>query len=231
MIGRLIYDATKFWCSASILRIQNLCIMKKLLLLLIVPFLSFEIAADAEGREKQTWSSQLYKYEIRIGWGMPSDAPSAAYYDNPIYSSDGTLSSIYSPTRGALYSTGGFSAEFGLNLRKWFTLAIQTSLCGLWSDVYDYTHTDVLYKDRGVIFNLAPQARFNWVKRPIFRMYSSIGIGFTVVSYSKRNTIEKSLQFVPIGIAVGKDVFFFAEAGGGVGSNFLGYHLGMGYRF
>ena len=66
MIGRLIYDATKVWCSASILRIQNLCIMKKLLLLLIVPFFSFEIAADAEGREKQTWSSQLNKYEIRI---------------------------------------------------------------------------------------------------------------------------------------------------------------------
>ena len=205
--------------------------MKKFLLFLFVLAVGSCMMLSATDRERQTWDGQPYKYEFRIGWGMPSDTPSAAYYSNPLYTSAGTLSSIYSPKRGSLYSTGGFSAELGLNFRKWFTLAFQTSLCGVWSDVYDYSHTEVLYRNRGVVFNLAPQARFNWVKRPVFRMYSSVGVGFTVVSYGKQNSIETSFQFVPIGFAVGKDVFFFAEAGGGEGCNFLGYHLGLGYRF
>ena len=205
--------------------------MKKLFVLLVMLAFSTSFTAVAVEREKQTWDSQPYRYEIRIGWGMPSYTPSDAYHSTPAYSSTGTLASIYSPKRGGLYSTGGFSAEIGLNFRKWFTLAFQTSFCGLWGDIYDYSQSDVLYRNRGVVFNLAPQARFNWVKRPLFRMYSSVGVGLTVVSYGKHNTVQTSLQFVPLGLAVGKDVFLFAEAGGGTASNFLGYHLGLGYRF
>lgn len=203
-------------------------LMKKLVLCLLV-LVMFVYSAD--GREKQTWAGQKYKYEIRVGWGMPSDTPYPAYESNPSYSHGGYLSSIYSPMMGGLYSTGGFSAELGLNFRKWFTLAFQTSFCGFWNDVYDNNKADVLYRDRGVVFNIAPQARFNWVKRPIFRMYSSVGIGLTVVSYGHSNSIEPSFQFVPLGMSVGKDVFFFAELGGGTGTNFMGYHLGLGYRF
>ncbi len=202
--------------------------MKKLVLFLLMIIIGIH---STEGREKQTWDSQKYKYEVRIGWGMPSEAPVPAYKANPAFSNGGTLSSIYSPVVDGLYSTGAFSAEFGLNFRKWFTLAVQTSFAGVWNDVYDHNQADVLYRDRGVVFNLAPQARFNWVKRPAFRMYSSVGVGLTVVSYGHRNSIEPSFQFVPLGMAAGKDVFFFAELGGGTGCNFLGYHLGLGYRF
>ncbi len=202
--------------------------MKKLSLFLLI--LLFCVCS-AEGREKQTWDTQKYKYELRVGWGMPSDTPVPAYESNPAYLNGGRLSSIYSPVVGSLYSTGGFSAEFGLNFRKWFTLALQTSFSGIWNDVYKPNKTDVMYRDRGVVFNIAPQARFNWVKRPVFRMYSTVGVGLTLVSYGHFNTIEPSFQFVPLGIAAGKDVFFFAELGGGTGCNFLGYHLGLGYRF
>jgi hypothetical protein len=60
-------------------------------------------------------------------------------------------------------------------------------------------------------------------------MYSSAGAGFTLASLGKENSVEASFQFVPIGMSAGKDVFFFAELGGGTGSNFLGYHLGLCY--
>jgi hypothetical protein len=101
----------------------------------------------------------------------------------------------------------------------------------VWNDVYDHNKADVLYRDRGVVFNIAPQVRLNWVKRPVFRMYSSVGVGLTLVSYGKLNAIEPSFQLVPLGMAAGKDVFFFAEVGGGSSTNFLGYHVGLGYRF
>lgn len=195
--------------------------------ILIALFLSL----SADGRERQTWNSQPYKYEVRVGWGMPSDTPVPLFISNPIYSADGTLSSIYSPKRGTLYSTGGISAEFGLNFRKWLTVALQTSFSGVWNDILTNDGLEVTGKARGVVFNIAPQLRLNWVKRPVFRMYTSVGFGMTVVSCGARNSVTSSFQFVPIGMAIGKDVFFFAEAGGGAENNFLGYHIGLGYRF
>ena len=202
--------------------------MKKLVLFLLMLALG---VCSALGREKQTWADQKYKYEARIGWGMPSYTAVSVFESNPAYSHGGYLSSIYSPVVGNLYGTGGISAEFGLNFRKWFTLALQTSFCGVWNDVYDNNKADVMYRDRGVVFNIAPQARFNWVKRPAFRMYSSVGFGLTLVSYGNVNALEPSFQIVPLGMAAGKDVFFFAELGGGRSTNFIGYHLGLGYRF
>lgn len=205
--------------------------MKKLIFLIMMLSFGIHASSSAQEREKQIWDTQKYKYEVRVGWGMPSDTPASLYNSNPSYSSGGRLSSIYSPKRGSLYSTGGFSAEFGLNFRKWFTLALQTSFTGVWNDVYSYDNSTISRRDRGVVFNLAPQVRFNWVSRPAFRMYSSAGAGFTLASLGKENSVEASFQFVPIGMSAGKDVFFFAELGGGTGSNFLGYHLGLGYRF
>lgn len=202
--------------------------MKKLVLFLLILVVGIQ---SAQGREKQTWADQKYKYEIRVGWGMPSETPVPAYLSNPAYSGGGTLSSIYSPVVDGLYTTGGITAEFGLNLRNWLTLAVQTSFTGVWNDVYDHHQADVLYRDRGVVFNLAPQARLNWIKRPAFRMYSSAGVGLTLVAYGNFASIEPSLQLVPLGMAAGKDVFFFAEIGGGRVTNFIGYHFGLGYRF
>lgn len=186
---------------------------------------------SASGRERQTWESQPYRYEIRIGWGAPSDTPGLVYRSGMNSSTGGVLSQIYSPKRGGLYSTGGISAELGLNFRKWFTLAFQTSFTGTWSDVLSYDGRDVLNRERGVVFNLAPQLRFNWVSRPTCRFYSSLGAGVTVASHGGKTEVLSSFQYVPLGMALGKDVFFFAELGGGVDINFVGCNLGFGYRF
>jgi len=206
-------------------------LMKRLIRSAVPIVIAMLLSLSTDGRERQTWDSQPYKYEVRLGWGMPSDTPVPLFISNPIYSTDGTLSSIYSPKRGTLYSTGGISAEFGLNFRKWFTLAFQTSFSGVWNDILSSDGLEVTGKARGVVFNIAPQLRLNWVKRPIFRMYTSAGVGMTVVSCGARTSVESSFQFIPIGMAIGGDVFFFAEAGGGVENNFLGYHIGFGYRF
>lgn len=205
--------------------------MKRLLLAALMYVLLTPLALSAAKRERQTWDDQPYKYEIRVGWGMPSETPWEAWSNDPTRHSDGPLSSIYGPVQGNMFSTGGISAELGLTFRKWFTLAFQTSFSGIWSDVYDADGEERLYRKNGVVFNLTPQIRLNWIKRPAFKMYSSIGTGMTVVSYNSRSSVQSSLQFVPLGLAIGKDVFFFYEAGGGTGSNFLGCHLGLGYRF
>ena len=205
-------------------------LMKRLVLSLFMLVFAAQMMLSASEREKQGWGSQQYRYEIRIGWGAPSDTP-LSLYDSYRLSSGGRLSSIYAPQYGSLYSTGGFSAEFGVNLSRWLTLAVQTSFCGVWNDVYAADGGEALSRNRGLVFNVSPQARINWVRRPVFRLYSSAGMGFTINSNAGESAYEASFQIMPIGIAVGKDVFFFAEAGGGVSCNFLGCHLGLGYRF
>ena len=68
--------------------------MKKLLVLLVMLAFSTSVTAVAVARERQTWDSQPYRYEIRIGWGMPSYTSSDAYHSTPAYSSAGILASI-----------------------------------------------------------------------------------------------------------------------------------------
>ena len=205
--------------------------MNKFLLSLTTAVLLSQIPLLARKTEKQTWDSQPYKYELRFGYGIPSETPVDAYLSNPLYSSDGRLSSMYSPKRGSLYSTGAFTAELGLNFRKWFTLAFQASISGVWNDTFSPDGTDILSSASGVVFNIAPQARFNWIKCSAFRLYSSVGCGMTLVSYEGETSLSPSFQFIPIGITAGRSVFFFAELGGGVDCNFVGGHLGIGYRF
>ena len=205
--------------------------MKKFLLSLTAFLILSHIPLAASRREKQTWDSQPYKYEMRFGYGIPSETAVDTYLSNPLYSSGGRLSSIYSPKRGSLYSTGAFTAEFGLNFRRWFTLAFQASVSGVWNDTLTPDGEEIISRTSGAVINLAPQARFNWIKCSAFRLYSSVGYGLTLVAYGDRCDFKPSFQFIPIGITAGRSVFFFAELGGGVDCNFVGGHMGIGYRF
>ena len=71
--------------------------MKRLLLAALMYVLLTPLALSAAKRERQTWDDQPYKYEIRVGWGMPSETPWEAWSNDPTRHSDGPLSSIYGP--------------------------------------------------------------------------------------------------------------------------------------
>ena len=81
-----------------------------------------------------------------------------------------------------------------------------------------------------LIFQVVPQARFNWVSRDLVKMYSSIGIG-ALIGYDldKCFDILPTFQVTPIGIEVGRKVFGFCE--GGIGMMYFGGMVGVGYRF
>lgn len=203
--------------------------MKRIFFLFIVILSTSYV--EAVGREKQTWNDQPYRYEVRLAYGAPSGA--ADYVPDLIHPlmPSGYLASLYGPDNGPLKATGAITAEFNLNLRKWFTLSFSASSTGFWMDRFDSYSMDKIDRKSGFSFNLMPQARFNWVGRPAFKMYTSVGLGMAVCTFAGQTIVTDAFMFVPVGMAIGREFFFFWECGTGNYSSYLGMNAGFGYRF
>lgn len=186
-----------------------------------------------------------FDYEVRIGWGgypsldgdMLLDGTSFFGIVDTDMSYDGyyTLSNIYRDYRGRGYLTGIISAEFDLNFRRWFTLTIGAGFSGAWQPLYDAVTGKKTGRNSGFTVSLLPEARFNWLNRDLVRMYSAIGLGLTFSAYDERDynnmelTLYPAFQFTPVGISAGRKVYGFAEVG--MGTQFFGGMVGMGFRF
>ena len=203
--------------------------MKRAMFLFIV-FLASSLVT-AIGRERQTWNEQPYKYEVRLAYGGPSVA--SDYIPDMMYSgvSSGFLATLYSANDGPLYATGAITAEFGMTLRKWLTLSLTASATGLWMERYDSYSMDLIGRKNGLTFNLMPQIRLNWVSRPSFKMYSSLGLGMAVCAFAGQTVVSDAFMIVPLGMSIGRRFFFFWETGTGNYNSFTGMNAGFGYRF
>ena len=92
------------------------------------------------------------------------------------------------------------------------------------------SQTDIkLRRENGWTATVLPQARFNWIKKEVVKVYSSVGAGVRAGSFDERADILIAGQLVPIGINVGNKVFGFAELG--IGTVYIGGMFGIGYRF
>ena len=182
-----------------------------------------------EAKQKQTWGDQAYKYEVRAGWatvldlqGLPADLGVAW--------SGSALDMMYKEEVGSVYTTGGISAEFGLNFREWFTLSCQVSCSGIWNDVLDNFTLDK-YRRSGALISVMPVARLSWVRKRTFKMYSSAGVGPAVMTYGGKTYAGLSYSIVPVGIQFGDRVYGIAECVTGKNANAQGVKVGIGFKF
>lgn len=182
-----------------------------------------------EAKQKQTWGDQAYKYEVRAGWatvldlqGLPADLGVAW--------SGSALDMMYKEEVGSVYTTGGISAEFGLNFREWFTLSCQVSCSGIWNDVLDNITLDK-YRRSGALISVMPVARLSWVRKRTFKMYSSAGVGPAVMTYGGKTSAGLSYSIVPVGIQFGDRVYGIAECVTGKNANAQGVKVGIGVKF
>lgn len=77
---------------------------------------------------------------------------------------------------------------------------------------------------------LMPYARATWLNSPWVRLYSSIGIGFTVAfDNGEQSDMLGAVQATPLGIAVGRKFFGYGELLT-LGTNGFAT-IGIGYRF
>ncbi len=209
--------------------------MKRILFLLVFLCTATALFAQSDMLTKEERFRQRfpYRYELRIGYGgSPEyDLDNFMYsgcYRNDLPENFASLANLYRVQTGAEYVTGVFSADFSIHFRRWFTLAFNMGVNGMWGSDYDPI-TEVYSARRGVSFNIMPVARFNWFTFSAVRMYSAAGLGLYTGFYNGKTEVTPAAMFVPAGITVGKKFFFFAESC--VSTASMGGNVGVGYRF
>ncbi len=186
-------------------------------------------ASPLNAREKQTWEAQPYKYEVVVGVAPILDH--TAFHDFITEDFGSTmLDLIYAPENGPVYTAGGYSAEFGLNFRNWFTLAFNASASGVWHSAYDEVTRQSEIKS-GAQLSLMPMARFSWFQGRTVKMYSSLGLGGGLTVYDGKARPHFSMYFIPVGMQFGNKVFGIIEWGAGINANMQAVRVGIGMKF
>lgn len=201
--------------------------MKRMILMAAMLFCVLVAGAqDKDGKDVP------YRYEVRLGWsGYPvgDDNQFVGVNNHGFYSYDTSISDIFSDYDGPTYMTGNIVGEMNFHFKKWFTLSVEVAANRIWKHTY-YSQTDEPKgRVRGYTATLMPQARFNWIRKDIVKVYSSVGLGVRAGKFDDRDDALIAAQLVPIGINVGGRVFGFAELG--FGTLYVGGMFGIGYRF
>ena len=201
--------------------------MKRMILMAAMLFCVLVAGAqDKDGKDVP------YRYEVRLGWsGYPTadDNNFVGVNNHGFYSYDSSISDIFSDYDGPTYMTGNIVGEMNFHFKKWFTLSVEVAANRIWKHTY-YSQTDEPKgRVRGYTATLMPQARFNWIRKDIVKVYSSVGLGVRAGKFDDRDDALIAAQLVPIGINVGGRVFGFAELG--FGTLYVGGMFGIGYRF
>ena len=136
--------------------------------------------------------------------------------------------------RGAEYTSGAWSLSYDYRFKKWFDLGIVFSHYGIYSKSYSIEDSSLVDRNRAHYLTVMPMVRFTWLNREWVRMYTSIGLGATF-GFGQRDYDDGrfsdsilAFQFTPIGIAVGRSFFGFAEVGVGAQGALM---MGVGYKF
>ena len=201
--------------------------MKRTAVLTIMLFCAVAAFAGERGKDDMP-----FRYEVRLGWaGYPTadDNDFVGVNNHGFYTYDTSISDIFSDYDGPTYMTGNIVGEMNFHFRKWFTLSVGVAANGIWKDVYSSQTDEKLRREKGFTATVMPQARFNWVRKDIVKLYSSVGVGVRAGKFDGRDDALLAAQLVPIGINVGGRVFGFAELG--IGTVYIGGMFGIGYRF
>ncbi|MDE5706924.1 MAG: hypothetical protein K2H69_01945 [Alistipes sp.] len=119
--------------------------------------------------------------------------------------------------RGDTRSTGAYALSYAYRFRRWFALSVGCSYSGEQFDRYSNLTGRSVRRYRLHRFSLIPAVRFTWLDRPWVRLYSSAGIGLQLIGGDRslwgQSTDQAALHFIPLGLAVGRSLFGFAEFG------------------
>ena len=190
--------------------------MKKLLATILLCVLTMSAFASEQADEKWTYRASAAYYPtvplvalpwlaIGVGLGADQDAGETSKVDFPPYVS---LEGIYS------FNT------------RW-SLGLNVGYCGLTAYVYN---ADMTVKSQSslVIIPVTVVGRCNYLYRPKVKLYGSLE-GGVIFSPQGDSDVLPDVQLNPIGVEFGRKVFGLVEVG--IGMNYTGVRLGLGWRF
>ena len=198
---------------------------------LLVLALGAETSLDARGIPPQK------RYQVNVTWGgysggmlMGSNLIPKGCLDCSESNYCSPLSTLYSSYHGPVRTTGIISADFVYHFRTWFSLEASLGYNCVWArnySAYDNHYSGDTYEH---YLDLSVMARFTWVNRRYFRGYSAVGLcGAVGGEYEKMAPLFVLPQLDLVGLEVGSSVFGILEFG--LGGEYCGAKIGVGYRF
>ena len=155
-------------------------------------------------------------------WGYYNETPLERYNNGKYYFED----KVY---------TQAISLSYTRELKRWFSLSINIAYSGVFQKEREKEGNMVISEYKKHRLGIIPMARFNYLNRPMIRLYSAVGYGFGIKNESWSNTnrdnnnmTRVSGQITFFGVSVGKKIFASSEIGAG-GMGYL--TVGGGYRF
>jgi len=153
---------------------------------------------------------------------------------NEVYASYGAGSILFFIKRHTEYSylsPGGFMLGYSRHMNKVISVGFVASYTPI-----SYSNPKSTFKHTDNYLQGIANVRFSYLNKPVFRMYSGIGIGITMNYYSETNNgvttnAQKLLpagQLTLLGFRVGRSFSGFGEFG--VGTNGI-IILGVSYKF
>lgn len=195
--------------------------MKRLILCLFVPLLLMH-----EGR------LAAQDYEAAASWGFIP-----AFYDGLLWgfqrdvgpSGSARMDAVFADYKGPLYTAGLYNLEFNIIRKKWLVSSFSLGTASFWRPAFSVLDGRRTGAKVHSVLSLMHTWRFTYVNRPVFRMYSSIGLGIAMTYDPRPDEILPIFQLAPLGISVGKRLYGFGEIG--LGAEYIGGRAGIGYRF
>lgn len=177
-------------------------------------------------------ASAQEKFEINGGFGF---APlTIGKRVETFANTSGTLGAIYAPMEYDVKVSGSYGIEGSYKVGSRLYASLLFSYSRLMS--IEESHSKAVLEDvTGSCIAVIQRWKYEWIQNPSMRLYSSAGFGIGNYSNFKTDGVTRygssdvEFQFVPVGVAVGKDWFWFVEAG--VGTQYTGGRAGVGFRF
>lgn len=176
-----------------------------------------------------------WRHNLRIGICTPSlisarflEGPDREHITTytPPTASDNLANTRYYDT--ATYYLPGVTAEYSQYLLPWLSIGGKLSFGMTWSSKRHIYTDELLYRNNNYCIGLIVDIRFDWLRRDIVQMYSSVGLGLATRIAFHNGKLSPMYDMTFVGISIGRDIYGFAEFGGGV-SGLL--RAGIGYRF
>lgn len=122
-----------------------------------------------------------------------------------------------------------FSVSGSYSFNDRWSVGLNSGYCGtVWSVVDKDDHSNVHSRQYITFIPITVEGRFNYLNRPKFKLYGSLEAG-AMLSFSNDFQVIPDVQLNPIGLEFGRRFFGSLEAG--IGMNYFGGRVGVGYRF
>ena len=178
-----------------------------------------------------------WRDNIRIGIGAPSllqmrflEGPDSRISDEQ-RAYNNTLSGKFADYRyyeTPTYYVPPITIEYSHYVNRWFSLGGKMAFSALYSRYRHIATDELLRTDGSYTVGLIVNARFDYLRRKVVQLYSSIGFGLAARFAYNNGIVSPMYDMTLFGIMVGKDFYGYFEFGGGISGL---ARIGIGYRF